>query len=784
MYPKRVTFNVPQHFSGQALRLSKGVERLTYSIAILLCASLVFAEQGKPDPKTKAETTAAPASQPSAKTHTLSNQDHQADQDDRSEGPGQPEAQKDPIVVNGDTVEYFHDQKQVIGTGNVSITYKDVILTCDRITVYLDTREGVAEGNVKVRQNDAYFTGDKMSYNFDTRKGEIIDGYLSARPFFGRAASLDKAAMKDEFAVNEGYVTTCDLDDPHYRIQAKQVKVYVEDKVVAKHILFYIGKVPVMYLPYYVQSLKDSKTHISVIPGQDKDWGYYVLTAYRYYLADWSRGDILLDYRSKKGIGMGINHYLDTKQVGKGAFKFYYTHENDSFAFEKTGEVRDRYRYQYRHRWDMGPDTGTYMIGELNKLSDRDIIKDIFYNEYEELGGTPDNYISFITTKPEYTSEFLVRARLNKFETVVERMPEYKINIYSYRIKDTNFYYTGNASASYLNLKYDNTNVPQGQGLKDVSTIRVDAYNQLSYSAKFFKSLSVTPYGGVRETYYSRNKWGDTNEFRTIFQAGVDNQIKFYKIYDFNTNFMGLDINKLRHIITPTANYYFTHQPTIDPNNLNQFDEIDSYQANNGILLGLENRLQTKSGAPDNMKSVDLATLMIWSNYSFRLKKGNMAIRRQKFQTLDFQLELIPYSWAYLTSKLSVDTKRYCIQSGSVDLVMNGGDKWNLVVGQRYEKVEGNITSLVTMDAMYKINNIWRVRAYERFNLYTGGMEEQEYTIYRDLHCWVAEFIWNIKSWADQGVYLVMRLKAFPDYPVGYRRTVSRPRFGAAGETY
>jgi lipopolysaccharide assembly outer membrane protein LptD (OstA) len=66
--------------------------------------------------------------------------------------------QKAPIVVNGDRVEYFHEQKKVIGTGNVSIDYQDVKLTCDKVTVYLDTREAIAEGNVKITQKDTYFT--------------------------------------------------------------------------------------------------------------------------------------------------------------------------------------------------------------------------------------------------------------------------------------------------------------------------------------------------------------------------------------------------------------------------------------------------------------------------------------------------------------------------------------------------------------------------------------------------------------------------------------------------
>src|SRR4030042_5401641 len=46
---------------------------------------------------------------------------------------------KAPIVVNGDKVEYFHEQKKVVGTGNVSIDYEDVKLPCKQFTCFLDT---------------------------------------------------------------------------------------------------------------------------------------------------------------------------------------------------------------------------------------------------------------------------------------------------------------------------------------------------------------------------------------------------------------------------------------------------------------------------------------------------------------------------------------------------------------------------------------------------------------------------------------------------------------------
>ena len=92
-------------------------------------------------------------------------------------------APKEPIVVNGDNVEYFPDKKMVVGDGNISINYKDIELTCEKITVYLDTREAIAEGNVKVTQKGSYFTGERMNYNFETKKGVILKGELVSEPY-------------------------------------------------------------------------------------------------------------------------------------------------------------------------------------------------------------------------------------------------------------------------------------------------------------------------------------------------------------------------------------------------------------------------------------------------------------------------------------------------------------------------------------------------------------------------------------------------------------------------
>ena len=72
----------------------------------------------------------------------------------------------------------------------------------------------------------------------------------------------------------------------------------------------------------------------------------------------------------------------------------------------------------------------------------------------------------------------------------------------------------------------------------------------------------------------------------------------------------------------------------------------------------------------------------------------------------------------------------------------------------------------------------WKVKIYERVDFSNGKWEEQEYTVFKDLHCWEAEVTFNIRD-GDYTTWLVFRLKAFPKIPIGlFRTTYQRARPG------
>ena len=67
-------------------------------------------------------------------------------------------------------------------------------------------------------------TGDHIIYDFVKKKGEIVGAEVKAFPWFAQAGET-KRVGDNEYLLRDGFVTTCDLDEPHYRIAAQEIRM-------------------------------------------------------------------------------------------------------------------------------------------------------------------------------------------------------------------------------------------------------------------------------------------------------------------------------------------------------------------------------------------------------------------------------------------------------------------------------------------------------------------------------------------------------------------------------
>jgi len=693
-----------------------------------------------------------------------------------------------PLIINGDNVEYSADKKEVVATGNIEVIYKGSKLTCRRLKVNMLTKEGVAEGDARVEDEKGVITGEKIVYNFADKTGVIYNADFRANPYFGKAKQVEKIS-EEEFVAKKGYFTTCSFDRPHYRIAAKKIKAFPGDKMQAEYTTLYLGPFPLLYLPRFNYSVKEPIMHIQVEPGKSNDWGMYLLTAWRYNLTENTNLKLFLDYRNKLGVAEGFELNYKSAETGNGDFKFYYTDEKSS---DDGISNFQRYMVRWRHKWDIDPRTN--VVAELHKISDQkrkyesgaDFLQDYFFREYEQ-DAEPLSYFLFHHAFNYSSLDILMQARTNHWFDQVEKLPEINYSLPGVQVGETPLYFENFSQFGTYNKKADT----KPETPDDVTMTRLDTTNRVSLPMKA-GFVNIRPYLASRQTYYDKGANGDSNIVRTIFYSGADVSTKFYRTFNVKSNFMGMDINGLRHIITPSVGYLYTHEPTIPVSNLHQVDDVDAITRGNTATVSLSNKLQTKR----NGQSVDFVDFWITSDYVINPKSGtdensilyNPGNRlKSQFSDILFKLKVLPYSWLRMESEATFEHSDYTDINYNHFSVANycftfdlGKDR-SFSIGQRYER-KGN--NEVTAGLAWRLNPKWKFGIYQRFNfkkssILDRGFQEQEYTLTRNLHCWDVDISVNKKEGSGTTLFFTFRLKAFPENEFGFDQTMKEQKSGA-----
>ena len=106
-----------------------------------------------------------------------------------------------------------------------------------------------------------------------------------------------------------------------------------------------------------------------------------------------------------------------------------------------------------------------------------------------------------------------------------------------------------------------------------------------------------------------------------------------------------------------------------------------------------------------------------------------------------------------------------------VDTVANVQPMANLQLTVAHRYLNGNPffqdSSLFVVGGYYRIDDNWGVAVQEQYEGATGILEQQRYSIYRDLSSWVASFggiIRDNNGSKEYGVLFTITLKAFPKF--------------------
>ena len=713
------------------------------------------------------------------------------------EGPGSL-----PIEINS-TGQTTYENGLATAHDNVAIHFGDTDIYSDFAQYDSVKRTVLLRGHVRIYRGISLYLAENATYNIDSKAIDAAEMRSGTYPYL-LAGQTVTSASDEEYQIKHGSFTTHDAAQPDFHLNAQSVRIYQNDRVIFKYVTFYIGKVPIFWWPYLYQSLDRSFSYL-VAPAYLSSWGPSLLGQITFPIGEKITSTIKLDYRSRRGVALGfdsdVRYGKDDNSLAK--FSAYYLQDQNPdlnrTSLPRNGTPTSRFRFSIQNRTQITEDIEATV--DVTKLSDGFLLQDFFPAEFRT-NPEPDNVLALTKTSPFYTLTAYGRFALNTFFETTERLPEVALDIKRHGLFGGPIFYEGQTSVGELRR-----NFPANSIFQDFNVFRIDSFHQLTYPNTYFGFLALVPRVGFRETYYSQTR--DLNPllfpaiadplapefplpnpqtalpstktgsaFRSIFNAGLEGSFKVSRAWE-NVQSRALGLDGLRHIIQPFANFSYVSSPNVDPATILQFDRVQPSTKLNPIdfpqytsidaldnwtiaRVGVRNRLQTRR---DDL-TVSWLELETFVDVNF-----DNPFDKTDYSNVFNRLRFTPVPWATLVinSQIPLLDKGFT----EVDTSINFKPSANtvLTIGHRYLNDNPFFlnSSLFTLGGYYRINDNWGVGFLEQYEASTNIVEQQRYSVYRDLTSWVASLgaiIRNNGGVKEYGVLLTFTLKAFPKFGV------------------
>lgn len=706
------------------------------------------------------------------------------------------EKQPMEITASGST-----DYQNGIATahGNVAIHAGDADIYSDSATYNPKTHDVVAEGHVRIYRTAGLFVGDRAIYNTETKEIQAVNIRTDKTPYL---VGGDKVSTISEnaFLVSKGSFTTHDSSNPDFRLQSKTIRVYEHDRIVFQNVTFYVRNVPIFWWPYLYQSLDDSFSYM-VSPAYLSSWGPSILSRATMPITDDIKALIRLDYRSRRGVAFGFEPDIRFGQnkTSWARIRTYFLRDSNP-DINRTSEIRvgvpkDRYRLSLQSRTNFAEDI--YGIANITKLSDEFVLQDFFQSEFQ-INPQPDNVLAVTKRNPNYTLTAIARFQANDFFEQTERLPEVVLDVKRLPLFGGPIFYEGETGLAELHRNFKG-----GSTFQDYSTLRLDSFHQFTFPNTYFGWLSVVPRVGFRATYYDKTRdLGKTiitpsnnpfipdflnvdlrqplhdggNKLRTVFNGGVESSFKITRTWE-SAQSTALGLDGLKHVIQPFTNFSWVSSSNSDPASILQFDRyqpstqlrpidfpqftsVDSIDSWTIWRVGVRNRLLTRRD-DQTVSWMDIETYI-------DLNIDNPFDKTQ-YSNLFNRVSFTPVPWASfgISSQVPVFEKGFTEINTNVSIqpIRN----LQVSFGHRYlnQNPFFNNSSLYVLGGYYRFDDNWGIGMSQQYEGTTGVLEQQRYSIYRDLTSWVASVgavIRDNGGVKEYGVLLTFTLKALPKF--------------------
>ena len=282
-------------------------------------------------------------------------------------------------------VDYV-EQDSILLDGNAVIEHRGARLESAQMVYLRDRRVVVARAGVDsagrrfgiptLTRGEDVLKGESILYDTESGEGVIRQGRIGHGDGFYAGRRI-RTRSEEEFHVRSGSYTTCDEETPHFDFYSPRIKVLVGDMAIARPVYFRIAGRRLLWIPFYVFSLREDRQSGVLTPGFGRrpvSWGSrrteWEVRDLGYYFAPSDYWDLTVaaDLRQRSGwlarssLAYARRYHFDGQVQTR--LQSFQSGDRASWSWWLSGH----------HRQDLGPGSSLRASGTF--VSDRDFLRD------------------------------------------------------------------------------------------------------------------------------------------------------------------------------------------------------------------------------------------------------------------------------------------------------------------------------------------------------------------------------------------------------------------------
>ena len=318
-------------------------------------------------------------------------------------------------LVSDQPIEFDEAKKQMIATGEATLTYGDLVLRANRIVYNEESGRAEAEGNIRISQKGYRLLAERLRIDLASREVEAEKVRFGSPPIYAEAEF--GAGDQNRIELKNAHVFYREPDRYTPKLTVENFMVEDGAIIMGKGVRFEALGWPIWYLPEIRIPTDVDPIRVSTNLGTRGNLGGFFQSQILFPISNTFFAGGNFDYYSERGLLLGPALALDketetsatSSHISTGFFRDGGDRGVDIFA-KPVPRNRHFITGDIRHVW-----AGQNQVhGVINSGSDPEIARDLHYDRFFH-NQQPDNFLEFIHQKPNWTFSALARVDANDF---------------------------------------------------------------------------------------------------------------------------------------------------------------------------------------------------------------------------------------------------------------------------------------------------------------------------------------------------------------------------------